>query len=177
MIDSSTEKSRALAALAKKFECAHSEVKMRRRTVRGGAIQHVYQCQRCGKATSNPVRKERAIELSEDGVLVPFDERLLRDYDNSYHAEVEKIIGDFDSRDEFNRAQFFERYDKYLRSPEWRAKRQQVFERAHGMCEGCATAKATQVHHLSYAHVGNEFLFELVAICDQCHERLHADEE
>ena len=33
--------------------------------------------------------------------------------------------------------------------------------------------KATQVHHLTYQHVFAEFAFELVAVCDECHARLH----
>lgn len=28
-------------------------------------------------------------------------------------------------------------------------------------------------HHLTYAHVTQEFLFELVAICGDCHARVH----
>ncbi|MGI8399864.1 hypothetical protein ACRYWZ_26180 [Agrobacterium deltaense] len=51
-----------------------------------------------------------------------------------------------------------------------------MFKRSGGMCEGCGLAEAKQVHHLTYKHVGCEFLFELVAICDGCHERLHQDE-
>ena len=31
----------------------------------------------------------------------------------------------------------------------------------------------TQCHHLTYENVGEEFLFELVALCSDCHERLH----
>jgi hypothetical protein len=32
------------------------------------------------------------------------------------------------------------------------------------------------VHHLTYAHVFNEFLFELMAVCDECHDRLHRED-
>ena len=64
-------------------------------------------------------------------------------------------------------------YDLYLRSPEWAERRRLVLERASGRCEGCRKRGATQVHHLTYTHVGNELLFELVAICRSCHERIH----
>jgi hypothetical protein len=64
-------------------------------------------------------------------------------------------------------------YDAYLDSPEWAAKRTRVMERAGRMCEGCGCYPAVQVHHLTYAHAGNEFLFELVAICLSCHAALH----
>jgi 5-methylcytosine-specific restriction endonuclease McrA len=32
------------------------------------------------------------------------------------------------------------------------------------------------VHHLTYQNAGNEFLWELVAICRECHARYHAIE-
>jgi hypothetical protein len=64
-------------------------------------------------------------------------------------------------------------YDRYLASADWQSVRQRVFNRAHGTCEGCLETRATEVHHQTYAHVGDELLFELVAICRPCHERLH----
>jgi 5-methylcytosine-specific restriction endonuclease McrA len=51
-----------------------------------------------------------------------------------------------------------------------------VIERADGLCEGCRSAEAVHVHHLTYKHCGNEFLWELVAICRECHERVHGRE-
>jgi 5-methylcytosine-specific restriction endonuclease McrA len=66
-----------------------------------------------------------------------------------------------------------ERYKQYLQSEAWRRRRELVLRRALGICEGCGQASATEVHHLTYDHVGNEFLWELVAICRDCHERYH----
>ena len=65
-------------------------------------------------------------------------------------------------------------YDQYLQSPAWRDIRQLVLRRAHGRCEGCGRRPAAHVHHLSYQHVGKEFLWELVAVCQECHDRVHA---
>ena len=75
------------------------------------------------------------------------------------------------------REAFFAEYGQYLRSPEWRSLRQRVMRRANGTCEACLIRPATQVHHRSYEHVFNEFAFELVAVCDACHARLHPREE
>jgi 5-methylcytosine-specific restriction endonuclease McrA len=41
------------------------------------------------------------------------------------------------------------------------------------MCEGCGDEKAQEVHHKTYKNVGDEFLFELVALCNTCHDRYH----
>jgi 5-methylcytosine-specific restriction endonuclease McrA len=64
-------------------------------------------------------------------------------------------------------------YRRYLASADWQSVRQRVLRRAFVTCEGCWEARATEVHHLTYAHVGDELLFELVAICRPCHERVH----
>jgi 5-methylcytosine-specific restriction endonuclease McrA len=63
-------------------------------------------------------------------------------------------------------------YDEYLASDRWRQRRHLVFERSKGMCEGCRIIPATQVHHLTYERVGDEMLFDLVAICDECHHKI-----
>lgn len=68
-----------------------------------------------------------------------------------------------------------ELYAEYLRSPAWASKRERVMQRAGGVCEGCRGRPATEVHHLTYEHVTQEFLFELVAICGDCHARLHCE--
>jgi 5-methylcytosine-specific restriction endonuclease McrA len=46
-------------------------------------------------------------------------------------------------------------------------------ERDGHVCQACLSRKATQAHHLSYEFVGHEPLFELVAVCDKCHDHLH----
>lgn len=66
-----------------------------------------------------------------------------------------------------------ELYADYLKSAEWATRREKVMQRAGGVCEGCRCRPATEVHHLTYEHVTREFLFELVAICGDCHARLH----
>jgi hypothetical protein len=68
--------------------------------------------------------------------------------------------------------QWWQRYNAYLASPEWKAKRAKVLARASGGCEACANAAATEVHHITYAHVFDEPLFDLRAVCRPCHERL-----
>jgi 5-methylcytosine-specific restriction endonuclease McrA len=68
-------------------------------------------------------------------------------------------------------------YEAYLLSPEWDDKRALVLKRARGVCEGCGEVPATEVHHLTYSHVGNELLWQLVAVCRNCHARVHGIED
>ncbi len=65
------------------------------------------------------------------------------------------------------------RYAEYLQSPAWRFKRQQVLDRDGGICQGCRKREATEVHHLTYKRFGCEMLFDLIAVCDDCHNRIH----
>jgi 5-methylcytosine-specific restriction endonuclease McrA len=67
-------------------------------------------------------------------------------------------------------------YKDYLKSDKWKFIRRKVLTRANYTCEGCFDARATEVHHLHYKHVYNEFLWELVAICSDCHRRYHEKE-
>jgi 5-methylcytosine-specific restriction endonuclease McrA len=64
-------------------------------------------------------------------------------------------------------------YSDYLQSPEWAARRHKVLTRANWLCEGCRENQAVHVHHTTYTHAGNELLFELVALCQGCHQIAH----
>jgi len=77
-------------------------------------------------------------------------------------------------------------YDQYLQSPTWREKRRMVLRRARGLCEGCGVRPPVQVHHRCYPQgvwpgsaewIRAEKLFELVALCTECHDDLHLDRE
>jgi hypothetical protein len=73
-------------------------------------------------------------------------------------------------------------YERYLLSFYWAFKRAAVLERAHGQCEGCGEAPASEVHHLTYPRgcspgsaewKRQEKLFHLRAVCRDCHRDLH----
>jgi len=64
-------------------------------------------------------------------------------------------------------------YQSYLASDEWKAKRTKVRRRARGWCERCKVRPRADIHHLSYANIGNEAETELIAVCHSCHAFLH----
>lgn len=71
-------------------------------------------------------------------------------------------------------------YPEYLRSEEFGQIRQQVFNRAKGICEICKVNIATEPHHIAYSHwyAGDVDVPEnLVAVCHQCHCRIHGKEK
>jgi hypothetical protein len=73
-------------------------------------------------------------------------------------------------------ARWWQNYDTHLGTHEWRHRAALVMRRAGTICEGCGENPATAVHHLSYEsynRLGREFLWELAAICDDCHGLIH----
>lgn len=62
-------------------------------------------------------------------------------------------------------------YKEYLDSPAWEMKRDDVIKRNGGQC--VCSAQATEVHHKTYNNIGKEPLSDLVALCQECHERAH----
>lgn len=80
--------------------------------------------------------------------------------------------------------QWWREYSQYLLSYEWRSKHRLVLTRADYLCEGCRKKRAIQVHHRKYPQgvlpgsvewIQQEMLFDLVAVCDDCHYILHPD--
>lgn len=151
--------------------CKHDDIRLRYRYLSNHSLQYVGQCQRCGTAT-NAIRKQDALAAANGHEIPEFSEAL-----REAAKQANKVASD--ERYEALFAQlaeqpgFWERYDEHLASERWQQIRGKVLRRAGGMCEGCLDNPATQVHHLSYKHLGHEFLWELVAICDTCHERCH----
>jgi hypothetical protein len=141
-------------------DCGSVEREMRRRIVAGGVIQFRYQCLACGRGVSNPVAKA---VLNNSAAVPAWDEDLVvrsKELREQAHAA--------------DRAAWFREYGIYLQTPAWKAKRNLVLARSKYICEGCGVARAVQVHHRSYDHWQDPFLWELAAICLDCHERLHA---
>jgi len=74
----------------------------------------------------------------------------------------------------WQRQQRRQRYQSYLRSPQWYARRQVALAKAGRRCRDCGrpTAKL-QVHHLTYKRIFREHPKDLRALCWKCHKRHH----
>lgn len=64
-------------------------------------------------------------------------------------------------------------YSKYLKSKEWRDKREDVLDRDGHRCIFCFSDSNLHVHHLTYANFKNEKLSDLVTLCSACHKGEH----
>lgn len=150
------------------FACPHAQTQIRRRTVGRDGIQIRHQCLRCGSAVGNAIKKD-----STNVSLPDFDETLSNEFETAREADYKRILRKHLASQMRREASHQKEYAAYLVSPQWAGKRRKVFERAGGLCEGCRERSAEDVHHLTYDHIYDEFLFELIALCRPCHERLH----
>jgi len=65
-------------------------------------------------------------------------------------------------------------YQAVMQSPGWRRRRSHAIRQAGRRCQECGAAGPLDVHHLSYAHLGDERPYELAVLCEACHQRVHA---
>jgi hypothetical protein len=151
------------------FRCECQRTLLCRREYAGGTRHVVYQCLDCGRQVRS-VPKAEYLGRVTPGNLPPWDEGIPRRWSErrnrhwQQHYEARRA----EEQDEWNR-----RYDEHINSDKWRDLRRRVLARAKGTCEGCGQAPAAHVHHLTYKRLGAEMLFDLAAVCLDCHESIH----
>lgn len=62
-------------------------------------------------------------------------------------------------------------YQLYMQSEAWKELRQKIIELDGHSCRKCGASATLEVHHKTYARLGNEDLDDLVTLCARCHGR------
>lgn len=132
------------------------------------ARQLRHQCDDCGRLLSNALPHSMAKPDTPE-----LDAAALRAWISHDREQWDRGRSDRWKTEQQRQIEWREAYENYLQSEQWQQKRRLVFKRCGMTCEGCREATATQVHHLTYEHLGNELLWELAAVCRECHERVH----
>lgn len=156
------------------LQCTCDRRAIRLRIIANGSKIYAEQCLDCGRQIR--AVSKNAPEILEMPERIPFDEVLKDTYHAREQAHRNQQAAQRERAQQEKDSAWWQWYNEYLESPTWRMKRQMVLARAAGLCEGCRCRQAEQVHHLTYRHAGNEFLFELVAVCAACHARLHTED-
>jgi len=150
------------------WDCDHPTTELRAMRIVTG-IQYKKQCLVCGRAASNPIKHTEVLVFPPE-----WDESIAMRWDTAararHAADREARIGQITTESLTRR----EWYSRYLESPEWRELRRLVLIRDRNICQGCLTARAVEVHHLTYDHIGRELLYELVSLCSSCHTKAHS---
>lgn len=158
-----TEISRQVEA---EYQCLHDETALRGRHDILGRPHVVRQCVTCG-ANLGAVAKA-ALQGQPFESVPSFDEE-------THDRYWQRIRAEKDRRWKAQQTRRKAEYSAYLQTDHWRTLRARVLQRDNSLCQGCLVQRATEVHHLTYAHRGHEMAFELVSLCRQCHEALSAD--
>jgi hypothetical protein len=153
----------SIGQILSEYVCAHEQTEVRKKLNAGGQWMLRKQCVACGRAASSNLAHSTVPAID---ACPHWDEVLERRGEAQARQRFEELRVAADQA-------WREAYERYLLSPEWRERRAAGMRRARGMCEGCGKARAVQVHHLTYTRVGREMLFDLVAVCDPCHDEIH----
>lgn len=154
-------------------ECKHTDTQIMRVPVAGGAIQVRAVCTNCGERVGQAQSQRNASWVA---ALPLFTDDTSEGYRTRRHRERHSYLLNLARIQYAERGKFTAFYRGYMKSPEWHAKRDLILKRCGGVCEGCGVAPATEAHHVTYRHFGNEFLFELLGLCHGCHDRIHAED-
>ena len=159
--------------VVREFACDHPNVILTKFTKSNATVEFRKQCQTCGDIVG--CVKKALITAEQMRAGIPdFDRSIGDTRRQAWARRYDELRAEL--RDEEGR-EWRDRYERHLRSPAWARKRQLVLDREKGVCQGCRESRAVEVHHLSYQNLGNEPLFELVALCSPCHRNVHGRDE
>lgn len=148
--------------------CDHPETELRDQIVSGGGTQRKHQCLICGSAKGGAAKLDKSVHVPQ------WDTSLRSRWEEGKADERREIEELWVERTEELVTDGYELYLNYISSDDWRYKRKRILQRDGNICQACLAAKASEVHHHTYDNLYEEFMFELVAVCRPCHERLHS---
>jgi 5-methylcytosine-specific restriction endonuclease McrA len=158
--------------------CDHDTQAVRWRVRRNGIGVWVSQCVDCGQEIR--ALKKTCQEVIATTEKAPFDDELADAWSTWAREEYQQRHSSWLARrqhytrieQEQRDKEWWDEYNHYLTTDTWKKRRALVLKRDEHLCQCCLTNRATEVHHLSYTHVGNERLWELQSICTPCHDRI-----
>lgn len=124
------------------------------------------QCRFCGYVLTKSFAKKN-IENLKDIPIFNKDGHIF------YQSLTKRVCKLREEAREKRRLEKHKSYELYLMSDAWKEKRKLALLRDNYLCQGCLKERATEVHHTTYNNLHNEFLFELISLCNPCHERYH----
>lgn len=158
-----------LAPVASCWACDHPTTELRSKRISTGGLRYKLQCLVCGAGAGDWIKHEKVT-----GTPPEWDEDIEQRWAVAARARFAAQRAAQGEAEAVKAAQRREVYRRYLESPEWLERRRLVLLRDRMVCQGCHKARAVEVHHLTYDHIGRELLFELVSLCAACHEVAHS---
>jgi 5-methylcytosine-specific restriction endonuclease McrA len=145
-------------------QCRHEHTEIRYKVISGGRKQVATQCLDCGINVDGRWLPQTGLDMAS---LKPWDETIALNYQRATASQRNATLYQ-------ERLRRHEEYERYICSSDnWQAVRTKVMKRDAYLCQGCLENAATDVHHLSYTHLFDEVMFNLVAVCRDCHKKIH----
>jgi len=159
------------------FECSHEKYEPYpiRLTIVGGRKMIKMYCPDCKHTFGEILKNKPEYKDIPEGSNEKHHEywKNIRDQERIKTAELtegKERLKQILSQMEFSEK--YKQYQKYLLSNKWKNLREVIMKRDHYKCQICFK-NAEEIHHLTYVHLGNEYLFELVALCKKCHKEYY----
>lgn len=149
--------------------CQHLTQTPKRFKKSNGSIVVKFQCNNCGAGLLESPKSLHAVDQLEW-----FDYELRQAGEQRQFAEARQK---WQEQSEQKSEEWWERYNLYLKSPNWRVVRSIVIERDQ-TCQMCFQEMSVEAHHLtyqSYNKFGITFPLECVGLCRRCHNELHQE--
>ena len=171
-------KQKELKRLEKDLEdiknCPHEKTSYYYIVKSNGEYAYMELCSLCGERKDKSKVWIKASSIPFNAVITKYTDEIKKDFANKKNIIQEEIRN---IKYAIEMSDKYQEYEKYLLSPEWQEKRRirMLFNdrNFNGKCEICFKNEATQIHHMTYAQLYNEWVFDLAAICSDCHERIH----
>jgi hypothetical protein len=140
----------------------------------GGSLVHRIACTNCKQVFGKSIKKDF------DFYTFPFySQNAFKKNELERNESRDALYKAFEFfKNEYNKnksEEWWKNYNEYLQTYNWQLIRKRVLEREKYICQGCGIAKANHVHHTTYENLGDELLFQLIALCVPCHNKLHPD--
>ncbi|MDN3687394.1 hypothetical protein [Cyclobacterium jeungdonense] len=151
--------------------CDNKNIQYTKRLNNGVGHRFLLQCQSCGYTDNQAISRKKFASCEP---IFPFNENLYEAFEKTIH----EIVRDNwkESYDERKKKEFItwlnENYYPYLESETWSRKVGAVLKRDKYLCQSCLVNNATTAYQITFRHVFSEPLFDLVAVCVGCKEKI-----
>lgn len=150
-------------------KCNSFELYFVKYKTQNNTIQLRKQCFDCGYLLTHNYKHNFVSDFSK----IPFVNLNIRNnyYDKSKRkSEIKQVFNDY-AHERFLYERNYYR-TVYLKSDEWKNKRNLIMEYYNSVCQKC-NSLATDVHHITYDNIFKEKFDDLVPLCRSCHEKEH----
>ena len=161
-------------------DCTHNNIIITyRKYSKGDAV--VKQCTECGKHISS-IKKSSVKEVS---TLPLFDEEkekirsnIYQEWFSNYIKEEKRAKKRYEEKvyNDILKGKYSytinSTFNTYYTSDEWEWVRRKIFKRDNNSCQSCGHP-AQCVHHITYERLGKESSFDLISLCNICHDEVH----